>query len=253
MSLISLAACLWMPIFGAIAQAAIVFSPDGDDLVITINDPIEITSLVSHSSSIMGVAFINVYTSPQAGNFPGNYGDAVLITPGGSSSAGRGAGILGNYGFTSIYVLFGELTSFSFSMAPGDTIVLGPGVRTLPGFLANSPLPDTKESEIAVYLISQYSHPIPPALGATTVGLQIVPEPNSYLLVASATGFFLMQRSRRTSRKAEHVSSEGQNLFNSIPTAGSTAPPVRRSVLPPPPLPHHRGERHEAHGQTHKQ
>jgi len=197
-----LLACLFLSLQQK-ASAVVVFSSDGDDLLITIQDPIEITSLVSHSSSIMGLAFIDVYQAQQLSNFPGNYGDATLQTPGGSSSLGRGAGILGNYGLTSIYVLFGELSAatFSFSVSPGDSVVITPGTRTLPGFLANSPFPDTEEKEISVYLISQFSHPRPPDLGFTTVDVELVPEPELHFLIALPVLTTAFSRRRITNRR----------------------------------------------------
>ena len=167
---------------GAGVLPAAVLTRNGNDLVVTLNNPVIFTTNASISGTSYGFLMPNAINVAGTGGFPlAPGGGAILLGRNPSTALIRG-------GSTLEILYFGGV-----NLPAGATVPLFPGVLTLPGFFNYSVIQGIRTSEIPMVILSNSTGQ---ARSAPTAA---IPEPSSVFYLAGA-GILALARRRRSSK-----------------------------------------------------
>lgn len=165
---------------GASVLPAAVLTRNGNDLVVTLSNPVIFTLNANVSGSSYG------FLMPDAINIAGTGGFPISLQ-GGATLLGVNPGTALMRGGTTLEILyFGGI-----NLPTGATVPLTPGVINLPGFLNNSVILGIRSSEIPLVLFSNSNGQ---ARSAPTAA---IPEPSAAIYLVGA-GMVALARRRRS-------------------------------------------------------
>jgi hypothetical protein len=162
--------------------AAIVFKAVGNDLDVTFTSPVSFAVIKTATWPEYGIEIEDAFRVKQSVNYANHLGDAAMALSASTIS------VLGNNGGT-INSTVGEVDPtdlFLFwdfgqakSLTIGNIVVVGPGTRTIPGFiLKGGPLPDTGASALQITLVGSAGEAL-----SVPLSVSVVPEPSTLLLL----------------------------------------------------------------------
>jgi hypothetical protein len=163
-----------------VLPAATVLTRDGNDLVVTLNDPVIFITTASVSGSSYGFLMPNAINTSGTGGFP-------ISLPLGANLLGRSPSTALIRGGATLEILyFGGI-----NLPAGATVPLFPGVLRLPSFFNYSVIQGIRTSEIPLVVLSNSTGQ---ARSAPTAA---VPEPTTaFFLVGAGTLAFARRRRR---------------------------------------------------------
>ncbi|QNN24478.1 PEP-CTERM sorting domain-containing protein [Planctomycetales bacterium ZRK34] len=174
-------------------EAGVVFSQDGNDLVVTISSAITLTATQTASNSVYSVIFQNVYSTDITSAVFDlvDTGTSTLTIESTTSNAYSSWGYRTALGDITARDFIGAYRNSSFpAVAIGDTITINPGVITFVNHFSNgnARLPDVESSTVIVIDASNST-----AITSPT-SVVAIPEPATAL---GLTGAFVVMSSKR--------------------------------------------------------
>lgn len=186
----------WVPT--STALATVVFAQSGDDLTVSITQPIVLTATATLSSPLFGIVFEDVYSSPvtlSAGFAPDEPPTSTMSFNGNTSTlydvSGQRTPGFGEVDSTD-FLIYYEFVPLA-ALNAGDIVTVSPGTITLSGYFnaAQSELPDVPVQTAQLINIVGGAMSDPVAIAA-------VPEPSGFAFVLLGCTAAWVRRRRHT-------------------------------------------------------